>query len=107
MGRQLLAVAVGNHPCIEQAEHAAFAGNCLDGRANHAVRRFIHPNRFLLFVQRHPNRQIGVDSGDFHFHHCRLLACRRQREGIRGIIQQIAVRSGNFLQAVAAQRQQF
>ena len=106
MGRQLLAVAVGNHPCIEQAEHTALAGNCLDGRENHAVRRFIHPNRFLLFVQRHPNRQIGVDSGHFHFHDRRLPACRRQREGIRGIIQQIAVRSGNFLQAVAAQRQQ-
>ena len=31
MGRQLLVVAVGNHPCIEQAEHTALAGNCLDG----------------------------------------------------------------------------
>lgn len=69
--------------------------------------RFIHSNCFLLFVQRHPNRQIGVDRGHFHFHHCRLLACRRQREGIRGIIQQIAVRSGNFLQAVAASGSSF
>ena len=105
IGRQLLAVTIGDNLACVQAKHKALAGIDLNRLVNHARLRLREQQILLLLAQSHTHRQIGIAGGHLDLDNRSLLIHGSQREGVRCAIKYIAVRCGDFREGILAQRQ--
>ena len=105
VGGQLLCVAVGDYAAVKQAENKALAGDNLNSLVNHAVLGFGNQQVFLLLAQHHADGQVGVCGRYLGLNNRGFLIDGSQCERVRRGIKDIAIRRGNLLQVILAQRQ--